>query len=129
MCSQRRVVSAEQPVGSQQPFGWVEEEETQPLVRDWRRQHRGIGPRGRRWRQRAQQPTPRRALLGVWRPVVRLPLQRAHMRRVQGVLPEEHHQERRVPVQVWQQLRNRHVHEAEMPGVSVEKMPHRRHEA
>jgi len=104
MCSQRRVVSAEQPVGSQQSFGWVEEEETQPLARDWRGQHRGRGPRGRRWRQRAEQPTSRRALSGVRRPVLWLPLQRTDMRRVQGVFPKEHHQERRVPVQVWQQL-------------------------
>jgi len=106
MCSQRRVVSAEQPVGGQQPFGWVEEEETQPLARDWRRQHRGIGPRWRRWWQRAEQPTSRRALSGVRRPVVRLPLQCSDMRRLQGVLPEKHHQERRVSVQVRQQLRN-----------------------
>lgn len=129
MCSQRRVVSAEQPVWSQQPFGWVEEEETQPRAHDRRRQHRGIRPRGWSWWQRAEQPTSRRALPGMWRPVVWLPLQRAHMRRVQGVLPEKHHQERRVPMQVRQQLRNRHVHEAEVPGMSVEKMPNRRHEA
>lgn len=32
-------------------------------------------------------------------------------------------------MQIWQQLRNRHVYEAEMPRVSIEKMPQRRYEA
>lgn len=66
---------------------------------------------------------------GVWRPVVRLPLQRSDLRRMQRILPEEYHQERSVSMQVWQQLRNRYVHEAEMPRVSIKKMPNRRHEA
>lgn len=131
MCSQRGVVSPEQPVGSQQPLGWVEKEETQPRALNRRRKHRGIGSRWRRWRRRkcAEQPTSRRTVPGMRRPIVRLPLQRSHVRGMQGVLPEEYYQERCVPMQVRKQLRNRHVHEAEVPGVPAEKMPDRWHEA
>lgn len=102
MCSQRRVVSTEQSVGSQQPLGWVEKEETQPRTLVRRRQYRGIGSWWQRWCRRkcAEQPTSRRTVPGMRRPIVRLPLQRSHVRGMQGVLPEEHYQERCVPVQV-----------------------------
>lgn len=66
---------------------------------------------------------------GVRRPVVWLPLQRAHVRRMQRILPAEHYQKCRVPMQIRQQLRNRHVHEAQVPRVSIEKMSDRRYEA
>lgn len=39
------------------------------------------------------------------------------------VFPEKHNKERSVPVQVWQQLRNRHVHATEMPRVSAQEVP------
>ena len=65
----------------------------------------------------------------VRRPRLGLPLQRPHVRRMQGLLQTQHNEERGLPMQVRQQLRDRHVHAAKVPGVPVEKVPQRRDEA
>lgn len=46
-----------------------------------------------------------------------------------GFLPAQHHQERSVPVQVRHELRDRHVHETQVSGVSAQEVSLRRHEA
>ena len=63
----------------------------------------------------------------VRRSSVGLPLQRTHLRGLQGFLPTQHHQECGLPVQVRQQLRDRHVYEAQVPGVPAQKVSPRRH--
>ena len=66
---------------------------------------------------------------GVRGPRLRIPLQRPHVRGLQGLLSAQHHQERRLSVQVRQQLRDRHVHEAQVSGVQAEEVPPRWHAA
>lgn len=62
------------------------------------------------------------------RPSLGLPLQRPHVRGLQGLLQAEYHEERRLSVQIRQQLRDRHVHEAQVSGVPVKEVSHRRDE-
>lgn len=66
---------------------------------------------------------------GVRRPGVRVPLQRVDMRGLQGLLPAQRHEERRVLLQVWPRVRDGHVHAAQVPGVSTEEVPGSGHAA
>lgn len=59
----------------------------------------------------------------VWRPGVWVPLQCAHLRGLQGLLPAQRHQERRVLLQVRARVRDGHVHAAQVSGVSAEEVP------
>lgn len=53
---------------------------------------------------------------------VRLSLQRSDVRGLQGIFQTQHHQERCIPVQVWEWLRNRHVYATQVSGVQTKEM-------
>lgn len=68
-------------------------------------------------------------MLGVRRPGLGLPLQRAHLRGLQGLLPAQRHEERGLLLQVRARVRDGHVHAAQVPGVSAEEVFGRGHAA
>lgn len=63
----------------------------------------------------------------VWGQGLGLPLQRAELWRLQGLLPPQCHQGRPVRLQEWRQVWDGHVYAAQVPGVPAAQVPGGRH--
>lgn len=59
----------------------------------------------------------------MWGQSLRLPLQRAELRRLQGLLPPQRHQGCAVRLQERRQVRDGHVHAAQVPGMPAAQVP------